>query len=104
MFYVFVFSSGVGEFLSLLRDFLYSVCLLWGFYPSFFLRIMPLHNPIGSNKRTQAAAGLSDNEPIPPLHDRVSDEANRMWYHAKLKNELVVERTIETLLEFQIGS
>ncbi|KAI5658129.1 hypothetical protein M9H77_26922 [Catharanthus roseus] len=69
----------------------------------FILKTMPPRNSTVSNKRSRAIAGPSNNEPILPLPYRISDEANRMWYNAKLRNRLVVERTIHALLESQMG-
>ncbi|KAI5649566.1 hypothetical protein M9H77_35571 [Catharanthus roseus] len=58
----------------------------------------------GKSERSGKGGGGSNNEPILPLPYRISNEANRMWYNAKLRIRLVVECTIHSLLESQVGS
>lgn len=56
-----------------------------------------------SNERSYAAFDPLVNEIILPLAHRISDETNKTWYNAKLKNKLVVKGMILNLLESQVG-
>ncbi|KAI5657959.1 hypothetical protein M9H77_26752 [Catharanthus roseus] len=50
---------------------------------------MPTRNSAAFNKRNRATASSSTNEPTIPLPYGIFDEANRIWYNAKLRNRLV---------------
>lgn len=65
--------------------------------------MLPSQNTTAVIKRSTATAGPLNNEPILPLPHKIYDEGNRIWYKAKLKYKLVVQCTVENLLESQVG-
>lgn len=86
--------------MSLVRCF--DLNLLWYACHSHFKNHVS-RNPTASNKRARVASDPSDNEPILPLHHRITDVASKIWYYAKPKYKLVVERIVGDLLESQVS-
>ncbi|KAI5663848.1 hypothetical protein M9H77_23171 [Catharanthus roseus] len=72
-------------------------------FPSSKVAVMPPKSSAASNKKSRATVSPSNNKHILPLPYRISDEANMMWYNAKLRNGPVVECTLYALLESQVG-